>query len=169
MSDESPVPVSVQLGEVVPPEDPEDWGRPLTWIVAAGMLVAPLVAAAWFVAAPPGAPDTAVTGIAVVAALLAVGATATGATQRGSRRALFATIGAGLFGALGLVVVGTVLAEGSALGIATLAALAGLIGTVAAGLLGSLLSDSGRVRRFVSPAIAGGATAILAARLLLGV
>lgn len=166
MSDESPVPVSVQLGEVVPPEDPEDWGRPLTWIVAAGMLVAPLVAAAWFVAAPPGPPETVVGGIAVVAALLAVGAAATGATQRGARRALFATIGAGLFGALGLVVVGTVLVEGTALGVATLAAVAGMVGTVAAGILASLLADAGRVRRFVSPALAGAATAVLAAQLL---
>jgi hypothetical protein len=168
MSDEPPVPVSVQLGEVVPPEDPEDWGRPLTWVVAAGMLVAPLAAAIWFVAAPPGEPASAMGGIATLAALLASGAAATGATQRGARRALFATLGAGLFGALGLVVVGTVLADGTALGVATLAALAGIIGTLAAGSLAGLLADAGRARRFLSPALAGGATAVLTAQLLLG-
>jgi cysteinyl-tRNA synthetase len=36
--DDDLVPVSVQLGNVVPPEDPEDWTRPLTWAAAAGML-----------------------------------------------------------------------------------------------------------------------------------
>ena len=35
------VPVSVRLGNVVPPEDPEDWTQPLTWVAAAGMLAAP--------------------------------------------------------------------------------------------------------------------------------
>ena len=40
MTDEDLVPVSVRLGEVVPPEDPEDWTRPLTWVAALGMLAA---------------------------------------------------------------------------------------------------------------------------------
>ena len=167
MTDDN-VPPSVRLGEVVPPEDPEDWGRPLTWVVAVGMLVAPLTAAVWFASAPPGDPADEVTGISVVAALLAVGAALTGATQRGARRALFATVGAGLFGALGVVVAGSVVADGSALGIATLVASTGMIGAVAAATLASLLAEAGRVRRFVSPAIAGGATAVLVVRLLLG-
>ncbi|HEX6129281.1 MAG TPA: hypothetical protein VF071_09700, partial [Candidatus Limnocylindria bacterium] len=51
------VPVSVRLGEVVPPEDPEDWTKPLTWVAAAGMLLGPLVALGWFVAARPGGSD----------------------------------------------------------------------------------------------------------------
>jgi hypothetical protein len=167
MTDDN-VPPSVRLGEVVPPEDPEDWGRPLTWVVAAGMLVAPLAAAAWFAVGAPGDPIDEILGISVVAAVLAVGAALTGATQRGARRALLATIGAGLFGALGVVVVGSVVAEGRALGLATLAASAGLIGAVAAATLASLLAEAGRVRRFLSPAIAGGATAVLVVRLLLG-
>ena len=59
MTDDDLVPVSVRLGEVVPPEDPEDWTRPLTWVVALGMLAGPAVAFAWFALAPPtsGAPD----------------------------------------------------------------------------------------------------------------
>ena len=44
--DDDDVPVSVRLGTVVPPEDPEDWTRPLTWVAAVGMLAAPAVAAA---------------------------------------------------------------------------------------------------------------------------
>ena len=44
--DDDVVPVSVRLGEVVPPEDPEDWTRPLTWVAAGGMLVGPIVALA---------------------------------------------------------------------------------------------------------------------------
>ena len=51
--DDDLVPVSVRLGAVVPPEDPEDWTRPLTWVAALGMLAAPIVAVAWFVIAPP--------------------------------------------------------------------------------------------------------------------
>ena len=51
--DDDLVPVSVRLGEVVPPEDPEDWTRPLTWVAAFGMLAGPIVALAWFLVAPP--------------------------------------------------------------------------------------------------------------------
>ena len=47
--DDDLVPISVRLGEVVPPEDPEDWTRPLTWVAAFGMLAGPLIALAWFV------------------------------------------------------------------------------------------------------------------------
>ncbi|MGH2454831.1 MAG: hypothetical protein ACRDHD_01025, partial [Candidatus Limnocylindria bacterium] len=47
------VPVSVRLGAVVPPEEPEDWTRPLTWAAAAGMLTAPAVAGGWLVVWPP--------------------------------------------------------------------------------------------------------------------
>jgi hypothetical protein len=34
--DDDSVPISVRLGTVVPPEDPEDWTRPLTWMAAPG-------------------------------------------------------------------------------------------------------------------------------------
>ena len=47
------VPVSVRLGAVVPPEDPEDWTRPLTWVAATGMLAAPAVALAWYLVGAP--------------------------------------------------------------------------------------------------------------------
>ena len=52
---------------------------------------------------------------------------------------------------------------------ATLAATAGFVGAVAGATLASLLADAGRLRRFVSPAIAGAATAVLVVRPLLGV
>ena len=52
-TDDDLVPVSVRLGEVVPPDDPEDWTRPLTWVAAIGMLAAPAVALAWYAVAPP--------------------------------------------------------------------------------------------------------------------
>ncbi|MGH2463196.1 MAG: hypothetical protein ACRDFZ_06175 [Candidatus Limnocylindria bacterium] len=166
MSGSAPVPPSVQLGEVVPPEDPEDWRRPLTWVVAGGMLVAPLVAAAWFVVAPPTDPFSAVPGISALAAILAAGAAVTGASQRGGSRSLVVTIGAGLFGALGLVAVGTIVADGVALSTAVSAAVAGIGGSLAAAVLASLLATAGWMRRNLSPAIAGGIAAVLLTRIL---
>jgi hypothetical protein len=167
MTNANHVPPSVQLGAVVPPEDPEDWGRPLTWIVAAGMLVAPLIGAAWFFVAPPDDVLEAVAGTSALAAVLAVGSSVVGGTQWGARRCLFATIGAGLFGALGLVVTGTIVAEGIALPVASLAAVAGVIGTVPAGSLSALLADRpSRGRRIIGPALVGAMTAIIVVRLL---
>lgn len=166
MTGPSPIPPSVQLGEVVPPEDPEDWRQPLTWIMAGGMLAAPAVAAVWFIVAPPDDPFTAIPGTAVVAATLAAGAAVTGASQRGGRRAVLGTVGAGLFSALGLVVVGSVLAGGAALGTAVAAAAAGVGGSLAAAALAGLLASAWSLRRFLSPAVAGGATALLLAELL---
>jgi hypothetical protein len=160
-------PPSVQLGEVVPPEDPEDWGQPLTWIVAAGMLVTPLAGAAWFILAAPTDPRLSVEGISALAVILALGAAITGATQRGMWRTFVTSIGAGLFNALGLVVVGTVLAGGASLGVATVAAVAGVIATVPTAMLAALLADSaGRGRRIASPALAGGVTALVIVRLM---
>jgi hypothetical protein len=161
MSDANPVPPSVQLGEVVPPEDPEDWGRPLTWVVAAGMLAAPLAAAAWFIVAAPTDPTTALNGTSILAAIVAGGAATTGATQRGARRASFTTIGAGLFGALGVVVAGSVVADGASLGVAVAAATAGGFGSVPAAGLAALLADAPRLRRLLSPGLVGGAVALL--------
>ena len=74
------VPVSVRLGEVVPPEDPEDWTKPLTWVAAAGMLLGPIVALAWFALAPPSSPGPVQPGSVLLAAAIAAGATLTGAT-----------------------------------------------------------------------------------------
>ncbi|MGH2427949.1 MAG: hypothetical protein ACRDGV_03525, partial [Candidatus Limnocylindria bacterium] len=78
------VPVSVRLGEVVPPEDPEDWTRPLTWMAALGMLLGPLMALAWFLAARPTEGHTPLLGTWLVAAALAGGAALAGSTQLGA-------------------------------------------------------------------------------------
>lgn len=166
MSDSSPVPPSVRLGQVVPPEDPEDWRRPLTWVVAAGMLAAPALAAAWFIVALPTDPYAAIPGTAVLAAAAAGGAAVTGASQRGAWRAVLGTLGAGLFSALALVAVGTTLADGAALGTAVTAALAGSGGCLGAAALAGLLASAGRARRYVSPAVAGGFAAVLLTELL---
>jgi len=167
MTDLDNRPPSVRLGEVVPPEDPEDWGRPLTWVVAASMLAAPLIGAVWFIVAPPENPVDAVAGTSILAAVLAGSAAITGSTQRGGRRALFATIGAGLFSALGLVVAGTVVAESVPLATAALAAVAGVIGTVPAGSLAAIVADrAGRARRIVGPTLVGALSAVIVVRLL---
>ena len=72
------VPVSVRLGTVVPPEDPEDWTQPLTWVAAAGMLAAPLVALLWFWLSPPAIGDADSPGTFLVAAAVALGGVADG-------------------------------------------------------------------------------------------
>jgi hypothetical protein len=142
VSDDDLVPASVRLGAVVPPEDPEDWTRPLTWVAALGMLAPALVTLAWLVAAPPAdARPQALT--ALVAATLAGGAAATGATQIGRFPAFAATLGGALFGALATVVVAAALAGSSpgsapgspALGHAVVAATAGLGGASASAIV----------------------------------
>jgi hypothetical protein len=173
-SDEDIVPVSVRLGTVVPPEDPEDWGKPLTWAAAAGMLLGPVAALCWFWLAPPLATDAPVPGTWIVAVGLVVGASLTGATQRGAVRATVATLGAALFAALATVVVGAVTAGDGQVGAAppTLAhafaaSVAGTIGAVAAGLLAWPLADlRSRVPRVVAPTAAGGGAAILVVALI---
>ena len=161
--DDELVPVSVRLGEVVPPEDPEDWTRPLTWVAALGMLAGPLVALFWFTVARPVtlAPEPATL---IVAAVLAAGAATTGATQQGRVCAWTATLGAGLFAALVVVALGVMLAgerpSGDAppatVAQATNVAILGLGGTalasVTAATVGSSRSD---VLRFCVPAAAG--------------
>ncbi len=140
--DHDHVPVSVRLGEVVPPEDPEDWTRPLTWVAALGMLAAPLVTVAWFILAPPAQGAVALPATLAVALALAGGAVMTGATQQGVARAVAATLGAGLFGALVVVMVGVVMAGERQVGVASptlahaFAAGVGGLGGVAAGALG---------------------------------
>ena len=166
MTESAPVPPTVHLGQVVPPEDPEDWRRPLTWIVAAGMLAAPALAAVWFILAPPADPYASIPGTAVVAAAVAAGAAVTGASQRGAWRAVLGTLGAGLFGALAVVAVGSVLAGGTGLGTAFVAALAGSGGSLGAAALAGLLASAGHMRRYVSPAVAGGFAAVLLTELV---
>jgi hypothetical protein len=110
VTDDDLVPVSVRLGNVVPPEDPEDWTRPLTWVNALGMLAGPLAAFGWFVIAPPTDAAHTLPATLLVAAVLAAGAAATGATQIGIARAWTATLGAGLFAALVVIILGVVMA-----------------------------------------------------------
>lgn len=166
--DDDLVPVSVRLGEVVPPEDPEDWTRPLTWVAALGMLAGPIVTLAWFAIAPPTSSEP-VPVTLLVAAALAGGAALTGATQQGRARAWTATLGAGLFGALVVVVLGVVLAGARSIGSApptiaqaVMAAVAGLGGTGAAALASALLSSRSRAVRVAVPVIVGviGAAAV---------
>ena len=172
--DDDDVPVSVRLGTVVPPEDPEDWTRPLTWVAAVGMLAAPAVAAAWFVIAPPAGTAGPVAGTWLLAAVLVAGAATTGATQIGAFRAFAGTLGAGLFAALVSVLVGAALAGERQVGSASptvthaaFAAAAGLAGALAASTLAPALSGAGAwLRRVLAPAAVGVAVAALVLQLL---
>jgi hypothetical protein len=169
------VPVSVRLGAVVPPEDPEDWTRPLTWVAAIGMLAGPLVVLGWFLLDAPTSSD-ALPGTLAAAVALAAGAALTGSTQQGMARAWTATLGAGLFAALAVVVIGVVLAgerqSGSAsptLAHAFASAVAGLGGAGAAALVAALVAGLGsRAVRFVPALAAGGVVAWLALGVLTG-
>jgi hypothetical protein len=168
--DEDLVPVSVRLGAVVPPEDPEDWRRPLTWVAALGMLAAPVVTLAWFAIAPPATADGAVPATTLVALLLAGGAAATGATQIGRGRAWTATIGAGLLGALLVIVLGVVMAGERQVGNASptlvhafVAAIAGLAGAAAAAAVAAIVAGiASRLVRF-APALGAGVAVAVAA------
>lgn len=165
------VPVSVRLGEVVPPEDPEDWTKPLTWVAAAGMLLGPVVALGWFAAARPSASDPE-PGTWLLAGSVAAGAVLTGATQRGGLRAWTATIAAALFAALVVVIVGAALSGERLTGVASPtvshafgAAVAGLGGAVAASPLAALLA---RVPTRWPRVLAPGGVAVAGAALLVG-
>ncbi len=168
-ADEDLVPISVRLGDVVPPEDPEDWTRPLTWVAALGMLAAPLVILAWFVAAAPTDGRAALPATFAVAGALAGGAAATGATQLGMTRAWTATLGAGLFGALVVVMLGVVMAGERQVGAASptlahafAAAVAGLGGAGGAALVAAAVARlRSRLVRF-APALAMGLVVSLA-------
>jgi hypothetical protein len=168
VTDLDKIPPSVRLGEVVPPEDPEDWGRPLTWVVAAGMLAAPVAGGVWFATAAPTDPAAALSGTSILAAVLAGGAAITGATQRGGGRAAITTVGAGLFGALGVIVAASVVADGASLDVAAAAAVCGGFASVPAAGIAVLLAEAPRARRFISPALIGGVVAFLGVRNLFG-
>ena len=155
--DDDLVPISVRLGEVVPPEDPEDWTRPLTWIAALGMLLGPIAVLAWFATAPPTDASRALPATHLVAIALTAGAAATGATQIGVARAWTATLAAGMFGALGIIILGVVMAGERQVGAASptlahgvAAAVGGLGGAVLASLAAALVAQVGsRLIRFV--------------------
>jgi hypothetical protein len=174
-ADDDLVPVSVRLGEVVPPEDPEDWTKPLTWVAAAGMLLGPLVAVTWFLVAPP-ARGNAQPATWLLAASVAGGAVLTGATQQGALRAWSATVAAALFSALAVIVVGAALAGERQVGQASPplahafgAALAGLAGAVAGSPLAARMAGiaSRRARLLVPGAVAFGVV-LLAVALAFG-
>jgi len=168
-TDDDLVPVSVRLGEVVPPDDPEDWTQPLTWVAAAGMLAAPLIAILWFWLAPPSAAKAPAPGTWLVAITLAVGAALAGGTQQGRLRSLAGTVAAALFAALATVAVGLVMAGERQLGAASptlahavAAALAGLAGALPAAVLAPTLAMRSRRARMLAPsAIAGGVAALV--------
>lgn len=166
--DGDPVPISVRLGQVVPPEDPEDWTRPLTWVAALGMLAGPLAALAWFLAAPPADARAALPATHLVAVALAAGAAATGATQIGAARAGTATLGAGLFGALVIIVLGVVTAGERQVGAASptlahafVAAFSGLAGAGAAAMVAAVSARLQSRSARLAPAITSGTVAAL--------
>lgn len=171
--DDDLAPVSVRLGAVVPPEDPEDWTRPLTWVAAAGMLAGPIVALGWFLIAPPRDAGTALPATFAVAASLAAGAAATGATQLGAARAFTATLGAGLFAALVIVMLGVVMAGERQFGAASptlahafVAAAGGVAGSADAAILAGALA---RLRSRLVRAVPGVLSAIVVAGAIVAV
>ncbi len=173
--DDDLVPVSVRLGAVVPPEDPEDWTRPLTWVAALGMLAAPLITLSWFATAPPADAGAALPATFLVAVALAGGAAATGATQLGVARAWTATLAAGLFGALAVIVLGVVMAGERQVGAASptlahgfAAAVAGLAGAGAGSLVAAVVARIGsRPVRFLAAIAAGASVAALTVTVVL--
>ena len=169
MSDDDLVPVSVRLGAVVPPEDPEDWTRPLTWVAAFGMLAGPILVLAWFLAAPPVDSRGALPATYMVSVALTAGAVATGATQIGAARAGTATLGAGLFGALVIIVLGVAMAGERQVGTASptlahafVASLGGVAGAGAGALVAAVVARlRSRVVRF-APALTVGLVVAIA-------
>jgi len=170
------VPVSVRLGNVVPPEDPEDWTQPLTWVAAAGMLAAPLVALLWFWLFPPPEPDVLTIGTILVATALAIGGVLTGATQQGGVRAWTTTVAAGLFAGLATVIVGLLMAGERQTGSASAtlaqafgASVAGLAGCVAASPLAARFATARRrMPRILGPGAAALGVSWLVAAFLFG-
>jgi hypothetical protein len=171
VTDDDLVPISVRLGEVVPPEDPEDWTRPLTWMAAAGMLAAPALGLGWFAFGPPADGDPRFMTW-VLAATIAAGAALTGASQAGRRWAFAATLGAGLFAALATVIIGLALSGERQVGVASptvahavVASASGLAGAGVASLVAVVASSiAARWLRWLVAAGAGaGAIGLMAA------
>ncbi len=174
--DSEQVPVSVRLGTVVPPEDPEDWTRPLTWVAALGMLAGPLAALAWLALARPATSHALLPGTVTIALALVAGAVLTGSTQLGRSWAFAGTLAAGLFGALATVVAGSALAGERLVGVASPtvalsvgAAIAGVAGALAAAITAFAVGRRvARRRRWLPPGIVGVAVAAIVAGLLAG-
>jgi hypothetical protein len=172
---DEPVPISVRLGAVVPPEDPEDWSRPLTWAAAVGLLAAPLATAGWYLVSRPTMAQEAHAGTWLVAAALSGGAALAGATQRGAARAVGGTLAAAVFGALAMIIVGVILAGERQVGVASptvahaiAGALAGGVGTLAAASIAFLAARiPSPARRALVAAPFGIATSALVVPLLL--
>ncbi|HLA64983.1 MAG TPA: hypothetical protein VK600_00210 [Candidatus Saccharimonadales bacterium] len=167
-AEEDAVPISVRLGTVVAPEDPEDWARPLTWVAALGMLIAPLVALAWFWLATPRESGAPLPGTWAVTLALVVGAATVGGTQIGALRAFTGTLASALFAALLTIVVGLVTAGERQVGVAS-PTLAHAFGAAVAGLIGALVASgvaplyarsSSRPWRIIVPAVLGSAVAL---------
>jgi hypothetical protein len=163
------IPVSVRLGTVVAPEDPEDWTRPLTWVAALGMLFAPIIALVWFLVAAPRSSLTPLPGTWAVALALVIGASAAGGTQIGRLRAFAGTLAGALFAALVTVAIGLATAGERQVGVAspTLAhafagAVAGLAGAVPASSLAPLFAgSSSRALRILLPSAVGTVVALV--------
>ena len=161
--DDDLVPVSVRLGNVVPPEDPEDWTRPLTWVAAIGMLAAPAVAVSWFWLAAPIDTAHPSAGTYAVAIALVLGAAAAGGTQIGRMRAFTGTLGAALLAALVVVAVGAASAGERQVGSvspplahAVAASLSGLAGASPAAALGAFTAGAwSRLLRGLAAAAVG--------------
>lgn len=170
------VPVSVRLGTVVPPEDPEDWTRPLTWVAAIGMLAAPAIALAWYALSSPHGSAQILPGTWAVALTLVIGAAAAGGTQLGRLRAVTGTLGAALLGAVLVVAVGAVTAGERQVGSASptlahsvAAGLAGLAGaTAAAALAGLVAGPLTRLPRGMAAAVLGAVVTVLVLPTLFG-
>jgi hypothetical protein len=172
--DDDAVPISVKLGTVVPPEDPEDWTQPLTWVAAFGMLLGPIVALLWFWLAPPSDGSNLTLGTYLLASALVLGGVITGVTQIGSVRVFAGTLGAALFAALVVVIIGAAMAGQRQVGTASptlahafVAAVSGLAGALAASTVGpALVQLRSLARRVAVPAAMGVAVAGVVARLL---
>jgi hypothetical protein len=171
------VPVSVRLGTVVPPEDPEDWTRPLTWVAAAGMLAAPLLAAGWFWLARPATADAPSIGTWLLAAAVAGGGAAVGGTQIGRLRAAAGGLAAALFAGVVVVLVGAALAgerqveaASPTLAHALAGAAAGAVGALAAAPLaaGLALLPSRGLRVAAGAALGVAVAALTVPRLFAG-
>ena len=171
--DDDLVPVSVRLGAVVPPEDPEDWTRPLTWVAALGMLAGPIATIGWYLVAPPIATvEETLPATLIAAAILAAGAAVAGATQLGALRAWTTTVAAALFAALVVVIAGVVFAGERQAGTASptvahsvATAVGGISGAVAAAVS---LVPLARVRSLIARALPAAVVGAAAAALTVG-
>ena len=174
-TDDDLVPVSVRLGTVIPPEDPEDWRRPLTWVAAGGMLLAPALVVAWFLLAPPSESARPAPGTWLIAGALVLGGVLTGTTQLRPMWATAATLGSALFGALLVVLYAVAVSPDVRAGAFSPILVQALTGS-AAGLGGALVAATlmpafarmrPRLRRGLAPAAIGIAVSAIVVRLLL--